>query len=271
MNDVIPAAWPDDGSVWQNWPATHAYGLWSCTDSLTTVGMLAGGGFDYLAIDLQHGMLAPADLRNASRFLRSTPTTCVVRVAWNRPELIMQALDFGAELVIVPMVDTTDAAAQAVKSVRFPDAGAPTGARSWGPLWPDTTQLPAEANSSVGCIVMIETKLAVQNVAEIAATPGLSGIYVGPNDLALGLGYGRATYAEEPALHNVLERIAAACQANGIIAGLHCSTPEMAKYWSDRAFTMLTVGTDTSLFAAATHDLLQNVRGTELPPRARGY
>ncbi|UFS58549.1 HpcH/HpaI aldolase family protein [Subtercola endophyticus] len=264
---------------WREWAQRPAFGLWSCTDSLSDIGMLAGVGFDYLCVDLQHGMLAPADLRHASRLLKPTFTTCVSRVAWNRPELIMQAFDFGAELVIVPMVDSAEAAAAAVECAAYPSVSAPSsgraptngGARSWGPLWPDTTLLPDAANSAVGCLVMVETALALENLDEIAATPGLAGIYIGPNDLALSLGFGRSTYLDEPAIHDALDRVAVACRSNGIIAALHCSSPEMAKYWADRGFSMLTSGTDTSLFATAVSSLASALRGEQVGAPSGGY
>lgn len=225
-------------------------GLWSCTDSLATIGMMAKARLDYVSIDLQHGMLSPADLHVALRLVEAGGMTCVVRVPWNRPESIMHALDAGARLVIVPMVDGGDGARRAAEATRYPAPGG-GGGRSWGPLWPDMAREPVRANDLVGCLVMIETAAGLDRLDEIVDTPGIAGVYVGPNDLALGLGHGRATYLTEPAIARALDRVAAACASRGLIAGLHCSGVAMARHWRDRGFSMLTVGTDTSLLSAA--------------------
>lgn len=90
----------------------------------------------------------------------------------------------------------------------------------------------------------------------IAAVPGLAGIYIGPNDLALSTGFGRATYRTEPKITAMLDRIIAACDTNGIVAGLHCDSVEMAQHWSARGATMLTCATDTALLEGGLRDEL---------------
>ncbi|MCC2031571.1 HpcH/HpaI aldolase family protein [Microbacterium allomyrinae] len=251
---------------WHAWRDSAGLGLWSCLDSESAVASFTAAGFDYLAIDLQHGMLPPSAVHRIARVLRATPTTCVVRVAWNRPELVMQALDFGAELVVVPMVESAAEAAAAVHAASYP----PDGARSWGPLWPDTARRPGDANAIVGCLAMVETRRGLDRVEEIAATPGLAGIYVGPNDLALGLGRGRATYSDDDVVHDALQSVANVCDRHGILAGLHCSSLEMARYWQPRGFQMLTIGTDTSLLSDAALALAARSRA-EPAPVVRGY
>jgi 4-hydroxy-2-oxoheptanedioate aldolase len=227
-------------SLTRNHPA---YGLWSNLDSVAVARVLGRSGFDFVCLDLQHGLADMANLHALAWSVRSGGTRCVVRVPWNRPEYIMRALDLGAESVIVPMVDTAEQASAAVAACHFLSGGA----RSWGPLWAGDVVDPAHADANVQCFVMVETAAALDAVHDIAAVPGLAGIYIWPNDLALGTGFGRATYRTDPKIAAMLERIIAACEANQIVAGLHCDSLEMAHYWLKRDVTMLTCATDSIL------------------------
>ena len=114
--------------------------------------------------------------------IRGTPV--LVRVPWNEPGAIMRALDAGAEGVIVPMVNTPDEARAAAGASRYP----PLGFRSWGALRSGMAQPgfnPALGNEQTICLVMIETHEAVDNVEAILDVPGVDGVFVGPNDLAI--------------------------------------------------------------------------------------
>ncbi|QTE28255.1 HpcH/HpaI aldolase family protein [Pengzhenrongella sicca] len=218
-----------------------AYGLWSNLDSVAVARTLGRAGFDYVCLDLQHGLADMANLHALVMAVRAGGSRCVVRVPWNRPEYVMRALDLGAQAVIVPMVDTVEQATAAAASCRYL-AG---GARSWGPIWAGEAPQPADADAGVECFVMIETAVGLAAVEEIAAVPGLAGIYIGPNDLALSTGYGRETFRTSAPIAAMLDRIVAACAANGIVAGLHCDGQEMAEHWAARGVSMLTCATDS--------------------------
>jgi 4-hydroxy-2-oxoheptanedioate aldolase len=243
------------------------FGIWSCLDSPAAIGMLGRSGVDYVCIDLQHGMSDPAALPELVAAIAAGGALAVVRAPWNRPDAIMRILDSGARVVVVPMVDDMDQATAAIEACSYP----PTGIRSWGPFWPDLAFSPEVADAGVRCMVMIETAQGFANLEAIAATPGLGGIYVGPNDLALTLGYGRATYDTDERIHAAIETVAAVAAAAGIVAGLHCSSVAMAKYWSARGFGMLTVATDTSLIAAAVQSTTGDLFGGTGSPITRGY
>src|SRR5207244_391059 len=115
----------------------------------------------------------------------------LVRVAWNDPVLIKPVLDIGAAGVIVPLVRTAEDVHRAVAACRYP----PEGIRGFGPRRPSQygqlggPEFCQAANASVITIVQIEHHEAVANLGEILAVPGLTGIVVGPNDLAGSLGH----------------------------------------------------------------------------------
>ncbi|MFB9955352.1 HpcH/HpaI aldolase family protein [Cellulomonas denverensis] len=237
-----------------------ALGVWSTLPDPVTAELLGRVGYDYLCVDLQHGMTGPGTVVPVLQALRHTPATTLVRVADHRPDAMMRALDLGADGVIVPMVDSPEQAAAAVAACTYP----PAGFRSWGPMWGDvdgTAPAPERADADRLVFVMVETAAGFEAVREIAAVPGLAGIYVGPNDLALTLGLGRETYAGSAAVHRALDTVLAATEAAGIVMGLHCATGQMAAYWRERGVRMLTVATDSTLLRTASADVLATARG----------
>ena len=95
--------------------------------------------------------------------------------------------------------------------------------------------------------MQIETRQAIDNLANIAAVPGIDALYVGPNDLAVGCGYGRATYRDNPEIATMIEAVVAACKKNDIAAGVHCSDIDMVHHWRAKGAQMLTAGIDKTI------------------------
>jgi 4-hydroxy-2-oxoheptanedioate aldolase len=232
-----------------------AFGLWSVLPDPAVAELVAGGPFDYVCVDLQHGVATFSELPAMLQAMRAAGRAPVVRVPWNEPAGIMRALDVGASAVLVPMVNSADDARRAASACRYP----PAGQRSWGPMWadvrPDGALPPAEQDAAVICLVMVETRAGMAALDEIVRVPGVDGVYIGPNDLALGCGYGRATYRDSAEVDALIDRAVAACRDAGVVPGLHCSDAEMALHWAGRGARMLTAGQDTSLLSAASTDL----------------
>lgn len=228
-----------------------AFALWSCLADPVVAELVAGGPFDTVIVDLQHGLSTPSELPSMLQAMRAAGLAPAVRVGWKDPATIMRAVDTGASVVIVPMVDSAEDAAVAAAACRFP----PTGTRSWGPMWgsvrADGALPPAEQDAAVLCLVMVETRAGIDALDAIVATPGVDGVFIGPNDLALGCGYGRGTYRDEPEVAALLQRVVDACRAAGKVAGLFCSDVEMARHWADRGARLLSAGTDTALLRRA--------------------
>jgi 4-hydroxy-2-oxoheptanedioate aldolase len=212
---------------------------------------MAAGPFDYVCVDLQHGHATYSDLPGLLQAMRAADRAPLARVPWNDPASIMRALDVGACGVIVPMVNSAVEAAAAAAACRYP----PHGARSWGPMWAsvrdDGAPAPLEQDAAVLCLVMVETRAAVDALDEIVRVPGVDGVYIGPNDLALGCGFDRATYRDSPAVEALIEGVITTCREAGVVAGLHCSDAEMAAHWAGRGARLLTVGQDLALLNGA--------------------
>jgi 4-hydroxy-2-oxoheptanedioate aldolase len=238
-----------------------AYGIWSTIPDMSVAELVAGLPYDYVVVDLQHGVTTFTDLPVLAQSMRAAGNAPLVRVPWKDPALIMRAIDSGACGVVVPMISSADEARAAVSACRFP----PVGVRSWGPMWgysrSDGALPPAEQDAGVLCILMIETTEAIDDLDGILETEGLDGIYIGPNDLALACGFGRGSYRDDPGVAALIQKIVDACRTAGVPAGLHCSDPEMGRDWIARGASMVTIAQDTGLLAEAALEALRQVHG----------
>ncbi|MEM9261059.1 MAG: aldolase/citrate lyase family protein, partial [Bacteroidota bacterium] len=144
-------------------------------------------GIESITLDLQHGMIENKDLLAMVQAIKAGGGIPLARLAWNRPELIMNALDYGVEGLICPMIENAEDAAAFVRAAKYP----PLGNRSFGPFrasLPHGGNYLKRANTETLCFAMIETAAAANNLTAIAATPGLDGLFIGPFDLSLSVG-----------------------------------------------------------------------------------
>lgn len=246
-------------------------GGWLSLANTHTAELLANAGFDWLCIDLQHGLLDYRDLLHMLPAISTTATTPLVRVSGNDPKQIMKVLDAGAMGVIVPLVNNRDEAASAIAACRYP----PDGMRSFGPIRAALyggRGYAAEANDQIACIAMIETKEGIANLEEIVTTPGLGGIYVGPSDLALALGLPPNGDTEEPLHLETVQRILDTCKRHKVPAGIHTSSLAWAQRRLAAGFEFVTLGSDAGFMMQAAARDLAAARGTQEVTRERtGY
>jgi 4-hydroxy-2-oxoheptanedioate aldolase len=226
-----------------------AFGAWCSIPSAATIEVLCVAGLHYACLDQQHGFFDDLTLVDGFRAIERCGAMPFTRVATNVPWMIGKALDAGALGVIVPLVEDGAGAAAAVAACRY----APRGTRSYGPTRAQLFERPETARGfeDVLCFVMVETERGLSNVDEIARTPGLDGIYIGPSDLTLGLGHAALAGPESPQLREPIEQIAAACRRNGIIAGIHCVDGASAGRFAERGFGLITCFKDTTLISNA--------------------
>lgn len=224
-------------------------GYWVVLDAPPATERIAGVGYDYVVLDAQHGLLGYDGLLHGLLAIDAAVAAGphrpvgVVRVESSEPAAIGHALDAGAGGVIVPLVSSAAEAAAVVAATRYP----PLGVRSFGPMRSGLRigPEPAASNESVVVLAMIETAAGLAEVDAIAATPGLDGLYIGPNDLRLALG---AATPDDPtfddALGEALASVRAACDAAGIAAGIFTPSGEVAAQRLREGFTFVTVALD---------------------------
>jgi 4-hydroxy-2-oxoheptanedioate aldolase len=252
----LRAKWDGDEAV---------FGLFAGIPTALTAELEGAAGYDYVCVDLQHGLADEATMISMFQATQAAGAAPLARLAWNEPYLIMRALDLGAVGVILPLIDSAADAARAVEACRYP----PQGRRSYGPIRAQMVVGSASMDALAGevlCFAMIETREGLANLDEIAATPGLDGLYIGPSDLAIALGLPprgvtNETGEDRPALAEAIERILQACVANDLIAAIHCGSGRAAAHYAGVGFRLITVGVDTHLFRAAISRELDAARG----------
>ena len=232
--------------------AQPSNGLWLSSADPQLAHALASA-FDWACIDEQHGYATAGDTGRLIDAVQAAQRPALVRVAWNRPELIGRALDSGATGVIVPMVESADEARQAVRAARY----APYGRRSLGPIRSSlgSRRLSiADAEAGTVCLVMVESPEALERVNEIAATPGLDGIFVGPFDLSLSLGREVDELLSDTSAEAPIGRIVEACRLHGIVAAGYAGALDRAPILRQCGFAAIAATSDTELVQLAARE-----------------
>ena len=252
-NNPLKGIWEEDRT---------AFGLWAGIPNSFTAEILGATGVDYVCVDQQHGLIGYEAVVPMFQAIGHAGSAPITRVLSNDPFGIMKALDAGAWGVIVPMVNDAEETAKAVAACRYP----PVGMRSNGPIRASavigSTDLD-DLGGEVVCLVMVETREALDRVDEIAATPGLDGIYIGPSDLALSLGLEPTLAVQEGEHADAVHRIKEACHEHGIAACMHSPDGEWARRHAEAGFDMVTVTSDAAMLKSAVSRELAEARGGE--------
>lgn len=230
-----------------------AIGGWCAIGSGFVAEVMANQGWDCVTIDTQHGLIGYSEMLAMLQAISTTEATALVRVAWNTPGEIMRALDAGAAGIICPMISSPAEAEAFVGACRYP----PQGYRSSGPTRASLFHGPdymERANDEVIALAMIETREGLDRVEEIAATPGLDGIYVGPSDLSLALGGPPGQDSQDPMRLQAFEKILAACRKAGIKAGVHTGGVAYSQQMLAMGFDLVSVGSDTRFLGAGRRE-----------------
>jgi 4-hydroxy-2-oxoheptanedioate aldolase len=214
---------------------------------------LAREGFAAVTIDQQHGLWDTAATVSAIAAIHHAGAAPIVRVPLAQFPTVSRVLDFGAEGVIAPLINTPADARAFAAAAKFP----PLGERSWGPHramtlggMSDPKAYLREANDLTVTIAMIETRAALDNLEAILATPGIDAIFVGPSDLSIALSNGTLLDPHSPDVERALDKIVASAQKAGKIPGAYCQNAERAVALARRGFRFCAVGSDLQFLRA---------------------
>ncbi|MBW0005260.1 MAG: 4-hydroxy-2-oxovalerate aldolase [Hyphomicrobiales bacterium] len=224
--------------------------IWLSLGSVAVTEIAARASPDAVVLDLQHGLWERQTVEAA---IGAVPPEIpvLVRVAENSPFAIGQALDAGAEGVIVPLIESRNQAMRAVKAARYP----PRGERSGGGARPlaDYVEYHAAAERGIIVAVMVETAKGLKNAKKIAATEGVDLVFIGTGDLALSLG----TFPQmEARLEDACRDILAACRSRWTPCGIFTTSADGAAKRRAQGYRLTVVADDIGLIgrglAAAT-------------------
>jgi 4-hydroxy-2-oxoheptanedioate aldolase len=246
-----------------------ALGGWLTVPSSMSAEIMAHSGFDWVCVDMQHGLIDYAQMVQMLHGISSTDTVPLVRVPWNEPGIIGKSLDAGAWGVIVPMVNTAAEAEAAVAACRY----APQGHRSYGPLRANYyagSDYFDRANAEVVCAVMVETRVAIENVEQILAVPGVDAVYIGPADLSVTLGLAPAPDHPDRVFTEALERVMEAALRHGVVPGI-AGNAETAVKRLAQGFQLVEVASDAGLLGVGAGRALDKVRPRNGPAAKSAY
>lgn len=218
--------------------------FWFALGSPALVEMACEAAPDVMVLDAQHGLWHRPSLEHAIGMVAGRQPV-LVRTADASARAIGEALDAGAEGVLVPMIETAGQAADVVAAARFP----PHGRRSGGgvrPLKGDFAAYWRRAGECTVVAVMIETAAGLRNAPSIAATPGIDLVLIGTGDLALSLGtFPRPDPAHEDACRAILD----ACRQAGVPCAIYTSDAAAAAARAAQGYALTVVASDLDIVA----------------------
>jgi 4-hydroxy-2-oxoheptanedioate aldolase len=225
-------------------------GLFLNAHSPTAAEQLAHSGYDWLLVDTQHGPMGFLDLSAMLAGIASGGAQSMVRVAgFHDRGGIQQALDMGADGVLVPYINTADEARQAVSCARYPTAG------TRSVYFPQRSMNKAgllgyagAANQNVIVALQVETASCIENIDEIAAVPGVDILFLGQNDLCMSMGlYEKYEFPHmytSPELQAATDKLIAAAKRNNVILGLFLFGTARVAEFLGKNFTFISIGND---------------------------
>jgi len=225
-------------------------GLFINSHSPTVAEQLAHSGYDWLLVDTQHGPMGYEQLSAMICGISSGGAKSMVRVAgFGDRGGIQQALDLGADGVLVPYINSADEARQAVSCARYPTAG------TRSVYFPQRSMNKAgllgyagSANANVIVALQVETASCIEHIEEIAAVPGVDILFLGQNDLCMSMGlYEKYEFPHmytSPELQDATNRLIAAAQRNNVILGLFLFGTARVGEFLEKGFTFISIGND---------------------------
>jgi 4-hydroxy-2-oxoheptanedioate aldolase len=233
-------------------------GLFIASGSEFAVELAAFTGFDWLVLDMEHGLGDEVDILRMIRTLRASATAPIVRIPQLRSEYIKKVLDFGAAGIMCPMIKSAQDARDIVDFMRYPPAGSRglSGASLSSDYGTGFKDYFARANSELLCVVQIEHENAVQNIDSIAAVDGVDVLFIGHSDLSLGMGcFGNF---DDKQIIDAENAVLKAAREHGKIAGMLLKQGMNAQQYVDRGFNFVALGTDVGCLRSAYKHLITN-------------
>lgn len=238
-------------------------GLWQSLPDPYCAEVSGGAGFDWLLLDGEH---APNDLRTVLAQLQALepyPVHPVVRPSIGAVHYIKQYLDLGVQTLLIPMVDTAEQAREIVAAVQYP----PGGVRGVGSVlarasrWGRIKEYPEKADEEVCLLVQVETVKGMENIAAIAATPGVDGVFIGPADLGASMGYLKGG-AGHPAVVAAVKRGLQSILSAGKAPGTLTFDESLAREYLSLGALFMAVGADVDQLARSTETLAARFKRT---------
>jgi 4-hydroxy-2-oxoheptanedioate aldolase len=236
--------------------------------SVVAAELLARAGFDWLVVDLEHGHGTETDLLGLLHAVQGTPTSAIVRVQSAERLRVGRALDMGADGLMIPRLETADEIAETLSWMRFPPDGIrgvalPTRGAGFGEI--GHTEVRSLNRRIVG-VFQVESPEAVEAADEVAAIAGVDVLFVGPADLSHTMGI--PGQFDAPEFTAALDRVIAACRANGKAPGILLRDPAGLPSALEHGFTFVGLGSDGAFLTDGARTTVRDARAILPEPAA---
>jgi 4-hydroxy-2-oxoheptanedioate aldolase len=224
-----------------------------------TAEIVGNIGFDFITIDMQHGLIDYHTMLLMLQSLKSSTSKILVRSPWNEPSILMRILDAGASGIICPMINSAEEASSLVQACQYP----PDGNRSFGPIrakFVGTYSTLQQTNQEVLTFAMIETKEAIENLEAIASTKNLHGLYIGPSDLSISLGLMKIADFNDNNLVSVLKNVITIAKKYQLTTATQVYDVEQAKIAKALGFDIVTPIDDSALFENVMKEKMEIIK-----------
>lgn len=215
---------------------------------------LVNAGFDFIFIDMEHGVFNLETAADLIRTSRLAGLTSLVRVPENEYHWISRMLDSGAEGIMIPRIETRADAEHAVESMRYPPIGKRGLSINKGHneyRKQDLQEFIQQANRENLLILQIERKAAVENIDDILSVPGVDIALVGPNDLAVS--YSLPLDWKNDDFRAAIQTVAEACKRHNITFAMHTDLNPLVE-WRQRGLEMMVYSSDIEFINKAMTD-----------------
>ena len=238
---------------------------WSGVPDALTVEIVAAQGFEAVTLDMQHGgHNEDSVLRSIVPILRADKHA-IVRIPVGRCDMASRALDFGAEAVIAPMINSVEDARRFAAAMKYP----PLGERSWGPTYAapragatDMQDWLRNVNRRTVAFAMIETRAALDSLDGILETPGIDGIFLGPSDFSIAWSNGETINPGLESMMETVEQVSTRAKQAGKHAAIYVMDPTIAGRFVEMGFGLLAMGSEHVLVRLGAESLLKAVKAS---------
>lgn len=236
------------------------------TNSIEAAALAATLGFHFLWVEMEHSPITLETLRAIVLATRGLPASVFARVPVVELWTAKRVLDQGVTGVMFPFTSTPELAKKAVQACRYPPAGLRgSGAGLAMTTWPAARDNYYDsADEQVMVITIIEQAQAIENIEEIAATPGIDVLFIGTADLSFSLGL--RGKQDDPALEEAIAKVVAAAKRHGKFLGRPAGTPEQIRRFREQGFQLMQCSTELGMMTAGARHLLDPL-GITAPPK----
>jgi 2-dehydro-3-deoxyglucarate aldolase len=234
-------------------------GCWCSLGDPITTEVLGLAGFDWLLLDGEHAPNDVLSLIPQLMALKDSPSAPVVRPPWNDTVVIKRLLDAGFYNFLVPFVQSAAEARSAVAATRYPPEGVRgVSVAQRSNRYGTVQDYMKGINDNITVLVQIENRAGIGAIDEIAAVPGVDGLFIGPSDLAAG--FGHLGEPNHPEVQAAMKRVFDCAAQHGKPVGILAPVEADARRYLEMGATFVAVGSDLGVFRAATQSLRDKFR-----------